>query len=313
MARRRRGRMSHRRRPKSPLSHQYRRRHRRRRARPRRPNPSEPRRTDVTVVMNGDLLWHNVVARRRMPAGVAAGAMTSRRCWPGSGRWSQGRPGDLSWRSPSAGAIGPIAASAVRGTPAGRQRDQGDRVRRVHHGVEPQPRPWFAGLKRTLREFDRAGIELRRYGADPPGGRTTDGRDHEPGRQDRSDLGHVQPERNSEASRQAWVVNGLDQDRLRRQARQARKAEPRRSCSSPPMPAPSSPPARATAAPAGPNADRQRRRRPRLHAPTPTSCSHGPRSTVAGWSTAWATLWASSRRTDPDVQGCHRALHVHPE
>ena len=42
----------------------------------------------------------------------------------------------------------------------------------------------FAGLKRTLREFDRAGIEhaIRRV---PAGRPTTDGRDHEPGRQDR--------------------------------------------------------------------------------------------------------------------------------
>ena len=210
--------------------------------------PVESRRREVTVVMNGDLLWHNTLwygaredARRRGKRGydfapalarlrpVVAGADLAI-CHQEVPIGRSDRP----YRNFPRFAVPRQVVSAIKAT------GYDVCTTASNHSVDRG----FAGLKRTLDELDRAGIEhagtaRTRREADRSTIVTT-----KQGIQGRGDLGHVQPERPAEAARQTL---GGQRARSRRACgdRPGKPGRPvRTSCSSRRTPAPSTPQAR---------------------------------------------------------------------
>ena len=98
----------------------------------------------VTMVMNGDLLLHNTLwdsAHRSTRSAPAAATWTSARCSATSDRWSVRRSRHLSPGDPPRPTRRPVlVVPGVLRARRDRAGDQVDGLRRVHDGVQPQPR-----------------------------------------------------------------------------------------------------------------------------------------------------------------------------
>ena len=169
--------------------------------------PSKPRRTSVTVVMNGDLLWHNTL-------------------WYGAREDAQRRGHGGYDFAPLLAGMKPVIASAdlaicheevplarpggpyrnfplVRRAAACRASHFCHWLRRVHDRLQPRVDQGFAGLKRTLDELDRAKIAHVGTARSKSEARAADDLHHPARRQDRDRRGHLQPERPPHAAGQA--------------------------------------------------------------------------------------------------------------